>query len=507
MTPPDAASTLDGMFNPYRNLRAAFDPEFAAIPRRDILKAAIAGAGGLLSLDVARGATRRKVGKRVLVVGAGFSGLACADELAAAGYDVTVVEARDRVGGRVQTLRDLVKGKTVEAGGELVGPNQPTWMAYAKRFGLKFVDLPWEPCDVIQFDGKLLPSERARELWHGMRETLARLNQAAAPIDADRPWLNQGAVELDRQSLDDWIRRQDTSDDVKRLIAIQWTGINGLEPERQSYLAILAIVKGGGLQKFWDETDSTHCVGGTQYLAIRLGRSIVERRGEESIRFSTPVTAVRIRDDGVVVELTGGATVEADDVVLTVPPSTWKQIKIEPELPKVLQVPMANSTKFLAVTKDKVWKKLGREPNAMSTGPVQLTWETTAGQGDDGEHALVAYAGGRTADRNREWPADERESRYREALEALYPGFAAAMTGGRFVDWVADPWARGTYSLPAPGDVTTVGPVLAKPHAGRLHFAGEHCSYAFVGWMEGALQSGVKVARRLAERDGAISPK
>src|SRR5690242_3719022 len=103
------------MFTPYRNLHAAFDPEFAKLPRRDVLKAAIAGAGGLMSLNVARGATATKVGKRVVVVGAGFAGLACADELAADGYDVTVVEARDRVGGRVQTLRDLVKGKTVEA--------------------------------------------------------------------------------------------------------------------------------------------------------------------------------------------------------------------------------------------------------------------------------------------------------------------------------------------------------------------------------------------------------
>ena len=490
-------------FSLLRRLRVAFDPHFVHSSRREILKAAIAGAGGLFSLSTARGEFKqRKVGKRIVVVGAGFAGLACADELAAVGYDVTVVEARGRVGGRVQTLTDLVKGKTVEAGGELVGPNQPVWMAYAKRFDLKFIELPWEPCDVIVLDGKTLPPARARELYNGMRDVLATMNEFAASIDADRPWLSPSASKLDGQSLADWIRSRDASDDVKRLIEIQWTGINGLEPEFQSLLAILAIVKGGGLQKFWDETDTMHCVGGAQHLAIRLGRSFVERRGEESVRFSTPVTAVRIHRDGVVVELAGGAKLEADDVVLTVPPSTWHKIAIEPELPKVLQVPMANSTKFLAIVKEKVWKRLGREPNAMSDGPVQLTWETTAGQGDDGDHALVAYAGGRTADANRAWPETERKGRYREVLDELYPGFAAAMTGGRFVDWVADEWARGTYSLPAPGDVTTVGPLLDAPHAKHLHFAGEHCCYAFVGWMEGALQSGVRIARRLADRDG-----
>src|SRR5688572_24658103 len=120
-----------------RQLQAAFEPQFARVSRRQAISAAIAGAGGLMSFERSAGAAPAKSLPRVVVVGAGFAGLACADELAAAGYDVTVVEARSRVGGRVQTLRDLIAGKTVEAGGELVGPNQPTWMAYAKRFDLK----------------------------------------------------------------------------------------------------------------------------------------------------------------------------------------------------------------------------------------------------------------------------------------------------------------------------------------------------------------------------------
>jgi monoamine oxidase len=489
-------------FAPFRQLQAAFEPNLVRVSRRRVLQA-IAGAGGLMSLDVARGAMRQKVEKRVLVVGAGLAGLACADELAAAGYDVTVVDARSRVGGRVQTLRDLVAGKTVEAGGELVGPNQPTWMAYAKRFDLKFVELPWNPSDVIVFDGMTLAPDRAQSLYEETRAALFRLNQLAEPIDAERPWLSPQAAAIDRQSLDDWIRNLDASAEVRRLIEIQWTGINGLIPAWQSLLGILAIVKGGGLQKFWDETDTTHCIGGTQQLAVLLARSFVERRGEAKLRLGAPVEAIRIGDGHATLRLAGGETLEADDVVLTAPPTTWSKIAFDPPLPGTLTVPMAASTKFLAVVKEKVWQTLGREPNAMSTGPVQLTWETTAGQGDEGEHALVAFAGGREADECRGWPIAEREPRYRAALDMLYPGFAAAMTGGRFVDWVNDPWARGTYSFPAPGQVTTVGPLLDAPHAERLHFAGEHCSYAFVGWMEGALSSGVRTARRLAKRDGA----
>lgn len=144
-----------------------------------------------------------------------------------------------------------------------------------------------------------------------------------------------------------------------------------------------------------------------------------------------------------------------------------------------------------------------RQPNAMSSGPIQLTWETTAGQGDSGPHALVAFAGGRAADECRDWPAAERDARCKATLNRLYPGADAAVTSGRFVDWVSDAWARGTYSFPAPGQVTTVGPLLNQGLHSHLHFAGEHNCYAFTGWMEGALSSGTRTAHRLAKRDGA----
>ena len=225
------------------------------------------------------------------------------------------------------------------------------------------------------------------------------------------------------------------------------------------------------------------------------------------MKLGCPVHAIRIRDDRVFVKLHDGETLEADDVVLTVPPSTWNKIAFDPPLPPQLSVPLAASTKYLAVFDKPIWRDQERQPNAMSSGPIQLTWETTAGQGDSGPHALVGFAGGRAADECRGWPIDERDARCRAALDRLYPGAAAAIIAGRFVDWVTDPWARGTYSFPAPGQVTTVGPLLDQGHHPRLHFAGEHTCYAFTGWMEGALSSGTRTAHRLAKRDGAAAPQ
>ena len=254
-------------FSIYRSLQRQHASWPDAPTRRDVLRAAIATASGLLSLDYACAAKTKSDLPRVVVVGAGFAGLACADELAMAGYRVTVLEARHRVGGRVLTLSDLAKGKVVEAGGELVGPNQPTWMAYARRFGLQFTEMAWNPSDVVSVLGQQLPASTARRIWKEMRAALEQINTDAANIvDANRPWESPNAKELDARSLDDWIRKLDVDPRCRELIEIQMTGINGLIPAWQSWLGILAIVCGGGLQKFWDETDTLHCVGGAQLL-------------------------------------------------------------------------------------------------------------------------------------------------------------------------------------------------------------------------------------------------
>jgi monoamine oxidase len=90
-------------------------------------------------------------------------------------------------------------------------------------------------------------------------------------------------------------------------------------------------------------------------------------------------------------------------------------------------------------------------------------------------------------------------------LSKRYPNYAEAFVAGRFMDWPAVPWTLASYSFAAPGEVTTMGPILHQGIAGRLHFAGEHACYKFAGYMEGALQSGIAVARRLAVRDGVAT--
>jgi monoamine oxidase len=125
-----------------------------------------------------------------------------------------------------------------------------------------------------------------------------------------------------------------------------------------------------------------------------------------------------------------------------------------------------------------------------------MTWEGTQGQATAGA-AMVAFSGAAAADECRGWTAAERNERYLSALQRIYPGIRAAFVRSRFMDWPSDPWVKASYSFPAPGQVTTMGPLMQQAVGGRLHLAGEHACYAFVGYMEGALQAGARVAERI----------
>jgi monoamine oxidase len=195
-----------------------------------------------------------------------------------------------------------------------------------------------------------------------------------------------------------------------------------------------------------------------------------------------------------------GSIVEADDLVLAVPPSVWGKVRFSPELPTELKPQMGVTVKYLAAVQNQFWKEDGLSPDAATDGMVSMTWEGTDNQRGSGA-LLVAFSGGPAAEACRKRWTVEKDKAYAEELSAIYPKFPQRFIASRFMDWPGDEWADAGYSFPAPGQVTTIGPMLRRG-LGRLHFAGEHACYKFVGYMEGALNAGVTVAKRLALRDG-----
>lgn len=488
------------MSNLYKQL-AARQGIRAGVSRREMLTRSFAATAGLLLSDrfLSRSFAQGKAG-RVVVIGAGFSGLVAAFELTQAGYDVTVVEARNRVGGRVISFKDMVVGKTVEGGGELVGSNHPRWIRYAERFKLPLVEATEEDLEApIVLGGKRLTSDESDALWEEMEKAFALIDADAGKIgNPSEPWRTTNAEALDKRSFASWIDGLSVSPTCKLGLHTMMMADNGVITPWQSYLGNLAMIQGGGGgAKYWIESETHRCGGGNQQLAEKLRDAI----GTTKVITRMPVRGVVVTDGNARVTMADGKTLEADHVILTAPPSTWNRITFDPMLPLTLDPQMATNVKCLIAVKSRFWRAAELAPELLSDGPVSLTWDGTDGQPKGAGALMVAFSGGNAADICREWPSGSKAENYLLNLSRVYKGIRPSYVKYRFMDWPSDPWSKGSYSFPAPGQVTTQGPTL-RGGIGRLHFAGEYTSYAFMGYMEGALESGEAVARRIAVKDG-----
>ncbi|MDX2146094.1 MAG: NAD(P)/FAD-dependent oxidoreductase [Planctomycetota bacterium] len=494
-------------------LNARYGPKVDPAERRRFLAASVAtGMGLLLS-----GRTRAFAGlgatgwngaalgaKRVVVIGAGFAGLACAHELQAAGYDVSVVEATPRVGGRVFSFNkelgtEWIAGRNIEGGGELVGINHPTWQAYAKKFNLEF--LPVTELEDAEFpivlNGQKLTPDESASLYEELDAALGGLNELAAPVVEDAPWETPDAKSLDARPLSHWIDQLEVSKNCKAAIFAQMAGDNGQSCDKQSLLGNLAQIKGGQLEKYWTDSETDRCKGGNQLLAVRLAETLRDR-----ITTKLPARAIEIKGSMVVVTCADGRTLECDDVVVATPPSVWNKIDFKPGLPSALTPQMGVNVKHFSHVKSRFWKENKIDPTCLADGEITWTWDGTDAQEGDSPACLTCFSGGPAAERARARRGDEQRKAYGTFLESVYKGYTDNLVETRFMDWPGFDWTKAGYSFPAPGQVTSVGPMLAKGLGGRIHFAGEHACYKFVGYMEGALNSGASVAKRLAIRDG-----
>lgn len=473
----------------------------AGLSRRDFLRraagAALAAGAGASALTLGGCATpsRRTTAdpRPVIVIGAGLAGLAAAESLARNNIPVLVLEAENRVGGRADTDRTLLPGTPVERGGHLIGENHPHWNRLARRYGLRLAEALYdEGDDALIIGERLYTAEEAVALYHEVDTFAAELIRLARPIPADRPWTASNAQRLDQQSIADLLASVRLSASAQHAIAGLFEGDNGVPPQHASLLAALAMVKGGGLADFFTRSETLVCLEGSDALPTRIANALGDR-----VRTATPVTHIDLNAS--IVRTADGNTLPARTIILAIPPTRWAHIEFSPTLPTSLTFQMGQNTKTIALTRQRPWTLAGVSSDLLSDGPLHSTWIAARSQDTT---ALCLYSGGNAArELSRQRPPDAANAVLNAASIAIH-GLPEAVHRTAFYNWPADPRTLGSYCFPAPGQLTTSGPLLAQgisgSHGTRLLFAGEHASTAFPGYMEGALQSGLRAARHAA---------
>jgi monoamine oxidase len=436
----------------------------------------------------------------VVVIGAGFAGLAAARALDAAGAGVLVLEARDRVGGRTVNER-IGDDRVVEMGGQWVGPTQDRIAALAEAVGVETFPTHTEGENLLRLNGRLrryrgtIPRLGPIALLDVGR-ALRKLNRLAARVDPEAPWETARASALDATSVAAWIEREMATATAKRLLRVAGRTIWGAEPEELSLLHLAFYVSSAGSFELLTDVEGgaqqDRFVGGSQEVAIRVAAKLGDR-----VVLGAPVRRLE-RDGGGVTVTAPGVAARAKRAIVTIPPALTAAIEFDPRLPPArarLAQRMAPGwlVKATAIYSQPFWRADGLSGEALNEeGPVTMTFDNSPPEGSPG--ALVGFIGGRHARSFAELGKSERRRTVLACFESLFGPRARAAERYIELDWAAEPWSGGgPVSNFATGGWTASGPALREP-VGPIHWAGTETATRWNGYIEGAVGSGERAA-------------
>jgi monoamine oxidase len=444
----------------------------------------------------------------LVVVGAGLAGLAAAREGVAAGCSVLVLEARDRVGGRVLN-EDIGGGQVVEVGGQWIGPTQDRIAAIAREVGVDTFPTWNQGENVIEYAGRLArytgtiprinPLVLVQVAW-----AQRRLNQLAKRVPLEAPWETPGAARLDGQTAATWMRRNVPPGPARMLFELMIEAIWAAQPEDISLLHILFYIHSAGSLELLGDTEGgaqqDRFVGGSQLVPIRMA----ERLGAERVVLGAPVRAIRQGSDkGVTVEA-DGVSVRARRAIVAVAPTLAGRLLYDPPLSGfrdqlTQRMPLGTVAKCMAIYPEPFWRHEDLSGQGMSdTGPVRLTFDNSPPGGSPG--VLLGFLEGRRARELGRLPAAERRSAVIDCFARLYGPRAAKPDAYVERLWAEEEWSRGCYGCHMPpGAWTGYGPALREP-IGRVHWAGAEYATVWSGYMDGAVRSGERAAKEAMAR-------
>jgi monoamine oxidase len=459
---------------------------------------------------------RAQNGKNVLVLGAGLSGLSAAYELAQRGYGVTVLEGRDRVGGRIKTLREPFRDRQyVELGAELIGDGYKRLVNYIKKLEVPFQEVPerfetagsvstlqWGTGTTAVLKGKLFPVGSVlrphpyrlkEEEAKGLPPVLLSMHVRAMAQEVARD--PEKLDEYDRMSLAAALRKRGVSEKAIRLMNVSL-----------NYNSIETVSAGGviydGRRRATAGVRPLRLIGGND----RLIKAFQEYCVESGVKFvlDARVRKIARTENGVSVSFAGKAgrveTLSADSAVCTIPFSVLRGIEFTPALPEakakaIRELPYTRITKVYFQAKRFEWDRRSIGTSVWTDTPVERIFEMAGTRGDergifttwtDGDSALAAD---RLSDA-------ARQSWARANLLKALPFMRGSIERSATKSWVNDEFSKGAFAHLLVGQLTGIKKDVATA-VGNIHFAGEHTAENSPG-MEGALESAERVVREIA---------
>ena len=436
----------------------------------------------------------------VVVVGAGLAGLVAARDLVAAGAEVVVLEARDRVGGRTLTL-PAADGTPIDHGGQWIGPTQDRIAAVAASVGVttyptwdRGLHTEFRDGQAHRFDGRLPASDPGTTVAMGV--AIRELDAMAATVPPEAPWTADRALAWDSQTVESWLQAHVPAASARTWLRTAVRSTLAAEAGDLSLLHTLFFIRSAGGFAQLIETEGgaqeRRFHQGAQTVSIRLAEALGER-----VVLGAPASVVRHDHGGVVVEA-DGRTVAAGRAILAIPPALAGRLSYRPALPGwrsqlTQRVPVGSVVKVHALYDQPFWRQDGLSGLAVSdNGPVEVVYDNSPEDGSPG--VLVGFIEGQHA---RAWGRRDPAER-RAAILACLVGFFGEAAGHPHEllerSWADEEYSGGCFAgyFP-PGVWTSYGRGLREP-VGRLHWAGTETATVWNSYMDGAVRSGERAA-------------
>ena len=440
----------------------------------------------------------------VVVVGAGLAGLTAARDLEAAGRSVVVLEARERVGGRVLN-HTFADGTVVELGGQWVGPTQHRVLALAEELGLGLFASYDDGAGILELGGRQVRFTDATfgltgDVLEDVGGVQAAMEELAETVVLASPWMTPDAEAIDRQTADAWLTERCATSEGLQFWRALIAAVISAEASETSLLHWLFYVKSGGLIDMLVSTtggaQESRIRGGSQALATGLAAKLAD------VRLACPVSSIEQDDAGTRVVHDGGL-LRARRVIVALPPTLAGRIRYSPALPPhrdhlVQNCPAGWVIKIQMAYEAPFWRSddlsgmvvsLDREVSVMfDNSPEDLRCGVLLGflEGNAGRRAALLSP---------------------EARRALVLADFAAVFGPRAAapreyiehDWAADEWSRGCYGGRLTPNAWTQYGAAMRQAVGRIHFAGAETADVWNGYMDGAVRSGERAAAEVDE--------
>lgn len=511
---PGPASAEEAGRRESRRRRAARERE-----RREARRAFLAGGGALglaagsgmlLSRSLAAVAAARPA--RVVIIGGGLAGLTAAWQLHRQGVDARLFEGAPRLGGRCLSERKAFdEGQIAERGGELIDTAHDEIIDLALQLGLTLDDLhhatPRGIEAAFMIDGRRYSEAEAVRDLAGVWPALAR---DARRLGEDLPTharFTPAQQLLDRMSAKDWLQSRvpgGLSSPIARLLANAYVEELGGDLEEISAVTVVDLLRDSPRDRFspYDESDQRyHVRGGNDLIVQRLAEPI-----QNAIETGTRLVAlVRRPDSSYVLTLSrdqATTEVSADRVILALPFTLLREVDLARaglsprKLVAIRELGMGRNTKLQLQFRERPWLAAGGNGETRVEGSYQVSWEVTRAQAG-AAGILNFYSGGTLAVRAGDRTPEEQARAALADVARVHPGIDSYWNGRVIRNpWDRNPWSRGSYSLLKPGQYTAFHGIESRAEGG-LHFAGEQSSDDWYGFLNGAVESGLRAAREV----------